>query len=235
MKGKGLIVLLPTYNEAENIEFCLQRLYATFPECSVLVIDDGSKDGTREIVKNKQKQYSTLQILERAQKEGLGKAYISGMKWALQKDFEYILQMDADLSHRPEDLPKFFEVAPFDGVIGSRYVPGGKIENWSYVRRQISKCGNLYANFFLKTPYHDLTGGFNLWTRNTLLSLPLDEVKSEGYGFQIEMKYRAFLLGKKLKEVPITFFERENGHSKMSSRIVIEAMRRVPGFRKLSR
>lgn len=230
-----MLILLPTFNEVENIDECLTRLFNTSLLFEVLVIDDGSIDGTIEKVKAMQRTNSKIHLMERSKKEGLGRAYLAGMEWGLKKSFKFLLQMDADLSHRAQDILAMREaIESNDAVIGSRYIPGGKIENWSFSRRRISQFGNLYANFFLRTPLHDLTGGFNLWRREVLEKLPLSEIKSEGYGFQIELKYRAYLSGFRINEVPITFVERENGRSKMSQQIVWEAMRKVPALRRLS-
>lgn len=228
------LVCIPTYNEKENIEAITTAvLQATSPDTHILVVDDNSPDGTAEIVKRMQKtETQRLHLLSRAQKQGLGRAYIAAFKWGLEKDYEVITEMDADFSHRPEDLVKILEAAKTtDFVIGSRYVPGGRTVNWGLSRKFISKGGSFYTRMILGFPIADWTGGFNAWRRKTLEGIGLDAVLSNGYSFQIELKYRASKKGFKGVEVPIVFEDRRVGHSKMSFKIVIEAFTRVWGMR----
>lgn len=226
------MILLPTYNERQNLSQLIPQVYRQLPGCHVLVIDDGSPDGTAELVQSLiDGQYSgQLFLMNRGEKLGLGTAYIAGFKWALARSYQFVLQMDADFSHAPKYLPELYKVA-LDGadlVLGSRYVPGGGVENWPLTRRLISRFGSVYARFWLKLPVQDVTGGFKFFKRAVLESLKLDEVKSNGYSFQIEITYITWRLGFKIKEVPIIFADRVDGESKMSRAIAIEAMRRVP-------
>ena len=197
----------------------------------LLVVDDGSPDGTADIVKELQKQYpASLHLAQRTGKLGLGTAYIHGFKWALKHGYEYIFEMDADFSHNPEDLIRLYEACAKGGAdvsIGSRYVCGGQVVNWPWDRIFISKGGALYTRIITWMPVHDPTAGFICYTRRVLSALPLDEVRFVGYAFQIEMKYRAWKKGFKLKEVPIRFTDRVAGSSKMSTGIVNEAMKGV--------
>lgn len=228
------LVCIPTYNEKENIEAITTAvLRATSPDTHILVVDDNSPDGTAEIVKRMQKtETQRLHLLSRAQKQGLGRAYIAAFKWGLERDYDVITEMDADFSHRPEDLVKILEAAKTtDFVIGSRYIPGGSTVNWGLSRKIISKGGSLYTRIILGFPIADWTGGFNAWSRRTLEGIGLDSVLSNGYSFQIELKYRASKKGFKGVEVPIVFEDRRVGHSKMSFKIVVEAFTRVWGMR----
>jgi dolichol-phosphate mannosyltransferase len=221
------IVIIPTYNEKENIEKIIRKVFSLSGDFHLLVVDDGSPDGTADIIKSLQKEFSgRLHILERKGKLGLGTAYIAGFKWALQHDYEYVFEMDADFSHNPEDLPRLYEACArgADMVVGSRYTTGGKVINWPWDRIFISKGGALYTRLILWMPVNDPTAGFVCYNRKVLSTIPLDEVHFVGYAFQIEMKYRAWKLGFKIKEVPITFQDRTEGVSKMSSNIIKEAM-----------
>jgi dolichol-phosphate mannosyltransferase len=226
------LVILPTYNEKENIRQILPAIWAATPHVEILIVDDNSPDGTGQIVKELQGKESRLHLLSRAGKEGLGKAYIAGFKWAIDRGYEAIVQMDADFSHRPQDLKVMLEQLPaYDFVHGSRWVPGGNAENWSLSRKIISRGGSFYARMILGYPIRDWTGGFIAWKRHVLEKIGLDSLRSNGYSFQIELKYRAKRLGFNNSEYPITFEDRRFGESKMSSKIVFEALYRVWGLR----
>lgn len=221
------LVIIPTYNEKDNIEQLLSLVYSYVPDIHILVVDDGSPDGTGDLIESLMagEHKGRLFILKRAGKLGLGTAYIAGFKWALDRDYQFIFEMDADFSHNPKYLPKFLDAIPnCDVVLGSRYVAGGGVTNWSLIRRFISLGGSLYSRIILNMPFHDLTGGFKCFRREVLETINLDDVKSNGYSFQIEMTYRAFLLAFTIKEVPIVFEERAEGQSKMSSSIFREAV-----------
>jgi len=222
------LVIIPTYNEKENIEKIIRKVMSLPGEFHVLIVDDGSPDGTAAIVKGLQSEFSgRLHIKERTGKQGLGTAYILGFKWALQNGgYEYIFEMDADFSHNPDDLLRLFEACRngADVAVGSRYVKGGKVVNWPWDRIFISKGGALYTQVITFMPVKDPTAGFVCYRKHVLETIPLDEVKFIGYAFQIEMKYRAWKLGFKIKEVPITFIDRREGQSKMTKGIVKEAM-----------
>jgi len=228
------LVVLPTYNERENIRSIIPAIFKATPDVEVLVADDNSPDGTQDVVRGLQEQYSALHLLARPGKQGLGRAYLAGFRWGLERGFEALVQMDADFSHRPMDLPKLLAaLGSHDFVVGSRWVPGGNTVNWSLSRKMISRGGSFYARQILRYPLRDWTGGFNGWKAATLLKIGLDSVRSEGYSFQIELKYRASRLGAHGIEIPIIFEERQSGQSKMSSRIVFEALHRVWGMRSL--
>lgn len=222
------LVIVPTYNEAENVRPLLEAIFAKAPDVNVLVVDDGSPDGTGQIVSEIAQHDQRVHLLARTKKDGLGKAYIAGFQWGLAKSFEALVEMDADFSHRPEDLVKLLEaIKQNDFVVGSRYVSGGATKNWSLLRKIISRGGSLYSRMILGFPLNDWTGGFNAWTRKALETIRLDSVKSNGYSFQIELKYKALRGGCKGTEVPILFEDRRVGQSKMSSKILIEALYRV--------
>lgn len=221
------LVIIPTYNEKENIEKIIRKVFSLPGNFHLLIVDDGSPDGTADIVKKLQSEFSEqLHIMERKGKQGLGTAYIAGFKWALKNGYEYIFEMDADFSHNPEDLIRLFEACQngADLAVGSRYVRGGKVVNWPWERIFISKGGALYTQMITWMPVKDPTAGFVCYRRKVLGTIPLDHVQFIGYAFQIEMKYRAWKLGFKIKEVPITFIDRTEGQSKMSKGIVKEAM-----------
>jgi dolichol-phosphate mannosyltransferase len=225
------LVIIPTYNEKENIANMVQAVFALPGNFHMLVVDDGSPDGTADIVKDLQKQYpESLHLQQRTGKLGLGTAYIHGFKWALQRSYQFIFEMDADFSHDPKDLIRLHDACANGGAdvsIGSRYVKGGMVENWPKDRIFISKGGALYTRLITWMPVKDPTAGFVCYTRRVLEALPLDDVRFVGYAFQIEMKYRAWRKGFKLKEVPIKFIDRVAGSSKMSKGIVSEAMKGV--------
>ena len=222
------MIIIPTYNEIDNIESLLAAIHRQVPGANVLVVDDNSPDGTGDLVQRLMESDPRLHLLRRSGKLGLGTAYIAGFKYALERDFEYIFEMDADFSHDPAYLPDFLEaVKEADVVLGSRYVDGGGVENWPFIRKLISVGGSLYSRAILSVPYKDLTGGFKCFRRSALEALPLDEVHSEGYSFQIEMTYRVHRKGLKIVEIPIIFRDRKGGASKMSWGIFFEAFYRV--------
>ncbi|WP_118975126.1 polyprenol monophosphomannose synthase [Taibaiella koreensis] len=221
------LVIIPTYNEKENIENILRKVFSLEGRFHVLVVDDGSPDGTATIVKQLQQEFGEqLHIAERGGKQGLGTAYIFGFKWALQKGYRYIFEMDADFSHNPDDLLRLYDAChtKADVAVGSRYVSGGKIRNWPFDRVFISYGASVYVRLITWMPVKDCTAGFVCYKREVLEKIPLDKVRFIGYAFQIEMKYRAWKLGFKIKEVPITFVDRKEGVSKMSKGIVKEAI-----------
>jgi len=223
------LIIIPTYNEIENIEELITRIFQIVPQVHLLVVDDGSKDGTAAKVKELMTRYpDKVNILERPGKMGLGSAYIAGFKWGLASGFDTLTEMDADFSHNPEVLPNLLDkLKDHPVVVGSRYVPGGSTRNWSILRKMISRFGSFYARTILGIKVSDLTGGFNGWQAKVLKAIDPDTITSEGYSFQIELKYRAHLCGFSILEIPIIFFDRFAGQSKMSTRIVIEAMFRV--------
>lgn len=222
------LIVVPTYNEIENIEKLIPAILRMNPEVEILVVDDNSPDGTAGKVKELSVQYHQVHLLLRTKKEGLGRAYVAGFKWGLERNFEVITEMDADFSHRPEDLKKILSAIPdFDFIVGSRWVAGGGTVNWGFGRRVISLGGSLYARWILGYPLRDWTGGFNCWQAKVLRAMGLESIQSNGYSFQIELKYRALKLGFRGTEVPILFEDRRVGQSKMSSRIVFEALLKV--------
>jgi dolichol-phosphate mannosyltransferase len=224
-------ICLPTYNERENLE---RMLHALAPHgVRVLVIDDGSPDGTGELADRLAAELPYVEVLHRERKEGLGPAYLAGFRRTLANGAELILEMDCDFSHDPADVPRLIAACDegADLALGSRYVPGGSIPNWGLVRRGISAGGNVYARALLSSPVHDLTGGFKCYRRAVLEAIDLDAVDSKGYAFQIETTYRATRAGFKVVEVPIAFVDRKHGGSKMSRTIVLEAVWKVPALR----
>lgn len=227
------IVCLPTYDERENLEPMLRALGEVLgPDDRVLVIDDNSPDGTGELADRLAAELEGVEVLHRPHKEGLGPAYLAGFRRALELGAELIVEIDCDFSHDPADLPRLLDAAgDADLVLGSRYVPGGSVENWGAVRRAISAGGSLYARLLLGVPVRDLTGGFKCFHRAVLEAIDLDAVHSRGYAFQIELTYRALRRGFRVREVPIRFVDREVGGSKMSRSIVLEAIWKVPLLR----
>ena len=220
------LVIIPTYNEKENIEKMNRKVFSLSVPFDVLIVDDGSPDGTPEIVKDLQKEFTgKLFIEERKGKQGLGTAYIHGFKWALTKSYEYIFEMDADFSHNPEDLLRLRQacVNGADVAVGSRYVKGGSVKNWTLDRIMLSYFASLYVKSVLWVNINDTTAGFKCYRRKVLETIDLDTIKFTGYAFQIEMKYTAHKLGFKVAEVPITFKDRTEGTSKMSMGIFKEA------------
>ena len=230
MKAAKTTVCLPTYNERENVERMVRTLHEL--GVSVLVIDDGSPDGTGEIADRLAEDLDDVSVLHRPKKEGLGPAYLAGFRRALDDGADLILEMDCDFSHDPQDVPRLIAAADeVDHVLGSRYARGGGTKNWGLLRRFISRFGSLYAQIILALPVRDLTGGFKCYRREVLEALPLDEIDSKGYAFQIETTYRAVRKGFSVREIPITFVDRVEGGSKMSNAIVVEAVWKVPALR----
>lgn len=222
------IVVIPTYNEIENVEHIIRKVLSLEGDFHVLIIDDGSPDGTGGKVKQLQTEYhGRLFLIERQGKQGLGTAYIAGFKWGLQQGYDYIFEMDADFSHNPDDLIRLYRACHEDGAdlsVGSRYTKGGKVENWPMNRILISYGASVYVRLITWMKVKDCTAGFVCYKRKVLENLPLDEVKFIGYAFQIEMKYRAWKAGFSIREIPITFVDRKEGHSKMSKGIIKEAI-----------
>jgi dolichol-phosphate mannosyltransferase len=222
------LIIIPTFNELANAPILIERIFKHIPNSHILIIDDGSPDKTGEKIKEIEKRYPSLFLLERAGKLGLGSAYRTGFAWGLVRGYEELIEMDADLSHRVRDLKKMVEAKEqqpnTDLVIGSRWMPGGKTENWSKSRELLSRAANLYVRAMLGMGVKDSTAGFRIYSSSILKKLNLEEIKSEGYSFQIEMTRAVHKLGGEIIEVPITFRERENGVSKMSKNIVREAM-----------
>lgn len=228
------LVIIPTYNERENIGALIPQVRSATPDVEILVVDDNSPDGTQDVVRAAQLKDNRVHLLARAGKEGLGRAYLAGFRWGLEHGYEALVEMDADFSHRPQDLVRLLEaLKTSDFVMGSRWVSGGRTVNWSLLRKFISRGGSFYARQILRFPVQDWTGGFNAWKAETLKKIGLDSVRSEGYSFQIELKYRALKLGSRGVEVPIVFEDRQVGQSKMSSKIVFEALYRVWGLRRV--
>lgn len=220
------MVIIPTYNEIDNISAMIDKVFSLPIEFDLLIIDDGSPDGTAAVVKQRQVEFpERLHIVEREGKLGLGTAYIAGFKWALERDYDYIFEMDCDFSHNPEDLVHLYERATegYDVVVGSRYVKGVNVVNWPMSRLLMSYGASLYVRMVTWMPMHDSTAGFVCYSRRALETIDLDGVRMKGYGFQIEMKYSAWKLGLKLSEVSIVFTERREGISKMSGGIFGEA------------
>ncbi|MFC4003369.1 polyprenol monophosphomannose synthase [Prauserella oleivorans] len=223
-----VLVIIPTYNERENLTPLLRRLHTTLPDVHVLVVDDGSPDGTGELADKLAATDDRIHVLHRTEKAGLGAAYIAGFRWGLERDYATLVEMDADGSHAPEDLPRILDaLADSDLVIGSRYVPGGALVNWPKRRELLSRGANIYSRLALGVPVNDMTAGFRAYRRAVLGKLPLDDIASAGYCFQIDLTLRTAQEGFDIVEVPITFTEREVGQSKMSGSIVVEAMLRV--------
>jgi dolichol-phosphate mannosyltransferase len=232
----GAWLILPTYNEAENVEAvvraALAQLAATGLEHAVLVVDDNSPDGTGEIADRLAAELPPVRVLHRESKDGLGRAYLAGFEVALAAGADLILEMDADFSHDPADLQRLIAAAgAADLVLGSRYVPGGGVENWGTLRRALSRGGSWYARVVLGVPVRDLTGGFKCFNRRVLEAIDRTDVRADGYGFQIEVTYRAIEAGFTVAEVPILFRERREGNSKMTARIALEAVWKVPALR----
>ncbi|HEX2194700.1 MAG TPA: polyprenol monophosphomannose synthase [Candidatus Limnocylindria bacterium] len=225
--GRGVWVVLPTYNERDNLEPMAAAILRSLPSSRVLVVDDASPDGTGTLADTLAASEPRIHVLHRACKEGLGVAYRDGFRWVLdQPDTRAVVQMDADFSHDPGDLPRLLTplMANADLVLGARYVPGGDTVGWPLRRRLISQAGTLFARVVLLLPYHDLTGGFKAWRRELLEAIRLREASASGYGFQIETTWWAHRRGAAIREVPITFRERVAGRSKMSAAIVVEAL-----------
>lgn len=237
--GPAVWVIVPTYQEASSIERLLRRVTAVLADaCSgdhrVLVVDDGSPDGTADIAERIGSDLGVVEVLRRREKDGLGRAYLAGFRHALDRGAELLVEMDADLSHDPDRLPALLAAAEeADVVLGSRYVAGGDVVDWSAARRLISRGGSAYARLVLRLPIRDLTGGYKVLRREVLEVIDFDAVRGQGYVFQIEMTYRATRAGFRVVEVPIVFRDRTEGDSKMSWRIAAEAIWRVPQLRRL--
>jgi dolichol-phosphate mannosyltransferase len=232
----GPWLVLPTYNEAPNLEpfvrAVLPQLAAAAPEHHVLVVDDSSPDGTGEIADRLAAELPQVEVLHRRKKEGLGRAYLAGFHYALDAGADFVLEMDSDFSHDPKDLPRLLEAAKgADLVLGSRYIDGGGVSDWGLTRRLISRGGSSYARHVLGIPVRDLTGGFKCFRREVLETLDLESIHADGYGFQIELTYCAIKAGFRVVEVPIVFRDRQAGVSKMSARIAVEAVWKVPALR----
>ena len=221
------IVIIPTYNECENVSAMIDKVLSLAGEFSVLVVDDGSPDGTAGIVRARQAEYpDRLHLIERSGKLGLGTAYIAGFRWALERGYDYIFEMDCDFSHNPDDLLRLFDAAVREGVgavVGSRYVQGVNVVNWPMSRLLLSYFASVYVRKVTRMPVHDATAGFVCYSRRALEQINLDGVRMKGYGFQIEMKYTVWRLGLGIREVSIVFTDRKEGTSKMSSGIFGEA------------
>ena len=234
------LVIIPTYNEIDNISAMIDKVFSLPIEFDLLVIDDGSPDGTATVVKERQAEFpERLHLVKREGKLGLGTAYIAGFKWALERDYDYIFEMDCDFSHNPDDLVRLYERAEegYDVVVGSRYIKGVNVVNWPMSRLLMSYGASLYVRMATWMPVHDSTAGFVCYSRKALKTIDLDKVRMKGYGFQLEMKYSAWKLGLKISEVSIVFTERREGVSKMSGGIFGEAffgVMKLP-FRKIRR
>ncbi|MGH3326589.1 MAG: polyprenol monophosphomannose synthase [Streptomycetales bacterium] len=223
-----VLVILPTYNEAENLGSLVARIRAALPQADLLVADDSSPDGTGAVAEELARADDHVQVLHRPRKEGLGAAYRAGFRWGLQRCYDVLVEMDADGSHRPEELPRLLAALPdADLVIGSRWTPGGRVVDWPAFRQALSRGGNTYARIVLGLPVRDATGGYRAFRRATLEGIGLSGVASQGYCFQVDVAWRAVHAGYRVVEVPITFVERERGVSKMNPGIVAEALWRV--------
>jgi dolichol-phosphate mannosyltransferase len=219
------LVIIPTYNESENIAHIISRTRKAVPDAHILIADDNSPDGTGELADEIANVDDHVHVMHRLGKEGLGAAYLAGFEWGLNKGYEVLVEMDADGSHQPEQLPTLLiALVDADLVLGSRWVEGGEVVNWPKSREVLSRGGNLWTRIMLGIPLRDATGGFRVFRHKTLLGLGLDNVASAGYCFQVDLAWRALKAGFRVIEVPITFIEREYGDSKMSKRIVIEAL-----------
>ena len=223
-----VLVIVPTYNECENLEPIVTRVRAAVPQAYLLVVDDNSPDGTGQLADRLAAADQQVQVLHRSSKAGLGAAYTAGFGWAREHGFDVVVEMDADGSHAPEQLPRLLAaLEDADVVLGSRWVPGGEVVNWPRSRKLLSRGGNAYTRLVLGLPLRDATGGFRAYRRTVLDALPLGEVASQGYCFQVDLAWQAWRRGHTVVEVPITFVERERGESKMSRAIVVEALWRV--------
>lgn len=224
----SVLVIVPTYNEADNLLPIAARLHAAVPHAHLLVVDDGSPDGTGRLADGLVARESWAHVLHRTTKDGLGGAYVAGFAWARDHGYDVVVEMDADGSHAPEELPRLLHrLRDADVVLGSRWVDGGKVVNWPRYRELLSRGGNAWARLTLGLPLRDATGGFRAYRRTVLDQLPLQDVHSQGYCFQVDLAWQAWCAGNRVVEVPITFVERERGESKMSRGIVVEALWRV--------
>ena len=218
------LIIIPTYNEIDNVEKMITVLFELYSDISLLIIEDSSPDGTAYLVKKLQGKYQKLYMVERRGKLGLATAYITGFKWALERDYDFIFEMDCDFSHDPHQVKDLLESAQTnDLVVGSRYIDGIRVVNWPMKRLLLSYFAGLYIRFITRIPILDVTGGFKCFSRKSLLALNFDQIISRGYIFQLELNYKIWLLGHRVKEVPIIFYEREKGQSKMEGKIIYEA------------
>ncbi len=235
MHSNAVLIIIPTYNERENIGLIIPEVKALLPDAHILVVDDNSPDGTSGFVKGLAEKYAGLFVLDRPAKEGLGKAYVSGFSWALERSYEFIFEMDADFSHDPRYLPDFLAAMhDKDLVIGSRYIRGVNVVNWPMSRLLLSYFGNLFARIVTGIPVLDCTAGFKCFRRNVLESIRLSEIDSSGYSFQVEVNYLAWKKGFRIAEIPIIFTDRKRGVSKMSTKIVREGLILIWKLRLLS-
>lgn len=219
------LAVIPTYNEVATIGEVLGVLYQAAPDVEALVVDDGSPDGTADLVEQIAIERPGVHVMRRVRKDGLGRAYLAGFSWAMEKGYDAVVQMDADLSHDPRAVPALLAaLGDADLAVGCRYMPGGSIPNWSWYRRQLSRWGNQYSSRLLGVPLRDMTSGFRAYRASLISRLLLQRVRSTGYGFQIEVAYLAYLAGARVAEVPIRFVDRVEGKSKMSVRIALEAL-----------
>lgn len=220
------LIIIPTYNEIDNIERMIKTLFELHENVHLLIIEDGSPDGTADVVKTLQKEHpDSLHMIERTGKLGLGSAYVTGFKWALERDYNYVFEMDCDFSHDPKAVPDLLQGAMNnDLVIGSRYIDGIRIINWPFRRLLLSYLASIYCRFMTNIPVLDTTGGFKCFTRKALLAIDLDHIISSGYIFQLELNYKVWSKGLSVKEVPIIFYERRDGQSKMAGGIIFEAL-----------
>ncbi|WP_433888132.1 polyprenol monophosphomannose synthase [Streptomyces sp. CA-111067] len=226
-----VLVIIPTFNEAENIKPIVKRVRASVPEAHILVADDNSPDGTGKLADELAGADEQVHVLHRKGKEGLGAAYLAGFRWGIDAGYGVLVEMDADGSHQPEELPRLLTALKgADLVMGSRWIPGGRVVNWPKSREFISRGGSTYSRLMLNVPMRDVTGGYRAFRKETLEGLGMDEVASAGYCFQVDLAWRAIKAGFHVIEVPITFVERERGDSKMSRSILVEALFRVTGW-----
>ncbi|MFH1245093.1 MAG: polyprenol monophosphomannose synthase [Candidatus Omnitrophota bacterium] len=227
-----ILIIIPTYNEIANIEKLTEEIHSMLPEAHILIIDDNSPDGTGRLAEELARKDPRIKIIHRARKLGLGSAYIQGFQYALARRYDFVFEMDADFSHQPKYLPDFLAAAPrYHLILGSRYIKGGGIESWGLCRRLLSRAANLYARIILRLPYKDLTGGFKCYSQTALAQIKLDSIISEGYVFQIETTYRIHRNRLAIKEIPIIFKGRDKGKSKISRKICLEAIWKVPLLR----
>ncbi|BBA95933.1 putative glycosyltransferase [Actinacidiphila reveromycinica] len=226
-----VLVIIPTYNEAENVRPIVKRVRASVPDADVLIADDNSPDGTGKLADEMSADDPQVHVMHRQGKEGLGAAYLAGFQWGIEHDYGVLVEMDADGSHQPEELPRLLTALKgADLVLGSRWIPGGRVVNWPKHREYLSRGGSTYSRLMLDVPLRDVTGGYRAFRRQTLESLGLGDIASAGYCFQVDLAWRAVKAGFHVVEVPITFVERERGDSKMSRNIVAEALWRVTAW-----
>jgi len=225
MENKKILIIIPTYNELENLPKLIPEVLSKNENIDVLIVDDNSPDGTADFVQNEAKNNLRIKLIKREKKMGLGTAYIAGFQFALENNYDYIFEMDADFSHNPKMIPKFLkEIKKYDLVLGSRYKEGVNVANWPMSRLMLSMFANIYSRVITGLPVHDATGGYKCFRREVLEAINLDAVKSNGYAFQIEMTFKAWKKGFKIKELSIIFIDRVKGTSKMSRKIVREAI-----------